>query len=112
MGDGLLLESGTHTELLRKRGTYTRLVEAQRLREGGSAVDSETKHEAGMDKKIPADRKPTRPSLANDVDQVNVGASNTPEKDHSLRYIIKRIAPLCREQRYNYILAVSLAAGK
>jgi len=33
MGDGLVLESGTHNELLSKDGPYARLVHAQKLKE-------------------------------------------------------------------------------
>jgi ATP-binding cassette subfamily B (MDR/TAP) protein 1 len=33
MGDGMVLEQGTHNELLQKNGSYARLVHAQRLRE-------------------------------------------------------------------------------
>jgi len=34
MGDGLILESGTHEQLLATNGAYSRLVQTQRLREG------------------------------------------------------------------------------
>jgi ATP-binding cassette subfamily B (MDR/TAP) protein 1 len=33
MGDGMVLEQGTHNELLAREGSYARLVQAQRLRE-------------------------------------------------------------------------------
>jgi ATP-binding cassette subfamily B (MDR/TAP) protein 1 len=36
MGDGTVLESGTHAQLLAQGGVYDKLVEAQKLKEGGT----------------------------------------------------------------------------
>lgn len=106
-----MLESGTHAELLRKGESYTRLVEAQRLRDGGGPVDSKTKADVNFGGKV-LDNKDTNLTLANDVHQVNFKSPSNLEKDHSLRYIVRRIAPLCRDQKYNYALAALFASSK
>ncbi|PPQ85425.1 hypothetical protein CVT25_006317 [Psilocybe cyanescens] len=109
MDDGLVLESGTHTDLLHKDGAYTRLVEAQRLRDGGNALEPETKGDTNVHRNIPLDRKHTNVSLASDIEQGIVNIPSKPEKDHSLWYIFKRMAPLCRNQWCNYAMAAVLA---
>ncbi|KAI4527252.1 ste6-like protein [Schizophyllum commune Loenen D] len=42
MGDGLVLEQGTHNELLEKEGAYARLVQAQKIREAVEPTRVET----------------------------------------------------------------------
>ena len=39
MGDGLVLEQGTHDELIRADGAYAKLVQAQKLRDHAEEQD-------------------------------------------------------------------------
>jgi ATP-binding cassette, subfamily B (MDR/TAP), member 1 len=80
MGDGLVLESGTHNELLAKEGAYARLVQSQKLREtqdaqavAGDDSDSEAgePEEKDMEKlareEVPLGRSNTQRSLASEI---------------------------------------------
>ena len=79
MGDGVVLESGTHAELLADaNGPYSRLVQAQKLREAREATkddgDSDTaaSNEEDLDRKvseeeIPLGRSHTGRSLASEI---------------------------------------------
>lgn len=114
MGDGLVLESGTHTELLQKGGAYMRLVEAQKLREGEEKTDSELsdeKSEKAVHKEIPLDRKNTNHSLASDIlgQRKLLAKDEGYDEDHGLLYIFKRMSKIGRDQWFNYGLG-SIAA--
>ncbi|KAF6757399.1 multidrug resistance protein 1 [Ephemerocybe angulata] len=79
MGDGLVLESGTHNELLSKEGAYSRLVQSQKLRETQEIVEvdsdsedeAEEKRETDIEKQareeIPLGRQKTSRSLASEI---------------------------------------------
>jgi ATP-binding cassette subfamily B (MDR/TAP) protein 1 len=64
MGDGLVLESGTHDDLLQVDGAYARLVQAQKLREvaegSDDAVSDDSSDDAEMEKVTREDCKNTR----------------------------------------------------
>ncbi|KAF8158097.1 P-loop containing nucleoside triphosphate hydrolase protein [Crassisporium funariophilum] len=115
MGDGLVLESGTHNELLQSEGAYSRLVQAQKLREGREGThgdsDSVSGSEDDMEKaareEIPLGRKNTGHSLASEIlEQKRKAAEGTGEKeeDHGLFYLFRRMAPLVRDQWKNYVI--------
>ena len=56
MGDGLVLESGTHNDLIQGGGAYARLVQAQKLhggRENTARVDSDDVSDILSRKKLP-----------------------------------------------------------
>uniref|UniRef100_A0A8H8CEK7 P-loop containing nucleoside triphosphate hydrolase protein n=1 Tax=Psilocybe cubensis TaxID=181762 RepID=A0A8H8CEK7_PSICU len=114
MGDGLVLESGNHEELLQKGGAYMRLVEAQKLREGEEKADSEQdddKSEKAMHKEIPLARKNTNHSLASDIlGQRKMVAKEDDEDDgRGLMFIFRRMAILGQDQWFNYCLGAIAA---
>ena len=121
MGDGQVIESGTHDELLAKEGAYSRLVLAQKLREGkeeGSTTDgAESQHEEHMEKvaleEIPLVRKNTGYSLASEILERKRETAEGPDKnnedDYSLFYLLRRMAPLVRDQWKNYIIGAIFA---
>ncbi|KAL1744419.1 ste6-like protein [Schizophyllum fasciatum] len=55
MGDGLVLEQGTHNELLEREGAYARLVQAQKIREAAEPTRDETDGEVSVEENAPAD---------------------------------------------------------
>jgi len=75
MGDGLVLESGTHDDLLEAGGAYARLVQAQKLRDvakgSDGAVSDDSPDAKEMEKvareEIPLGRKNTLQSLASEI---------------------------------------------
>ncbi|KAH9480411.1 ABC multidrug transporter atrD [Psilocybe cubensis] len=114
MGDGLLLEQGTHDELLKADGAYARLVQAQKLREGkehtpGKDAESDSESE-DMEKaareEIPLGRKNTGTSLASEILEQKRKAAEVAgggkEGDYNLFYLFKRMAPIVRDQRQAY----------
>ena len=113
MGDGLVLEGGTHEELLTRRGAYYRLVQTQKLRERVVEGDVEEIEDEKADYvgKIPSEdnplaRKNTGRSLASaNLEQKRraaEGAKN--EGDFSIFQVFMRMAKLNREGWANYIL--------
>ena len=127
MGDGLVLESGAHDDLLEADGAYSRLVQAQKLREvakgGDDAVgDDDTSDDEKMDEKmekiareeIPLGRKNTQQSLASEIlEQRRKAAESSESKDdYSIFYLFKRMAPLIRDQWSNYIFGAIAACRK
>ncbi|KII86752.1 hypothetical protein PLICRDRAFT_55662 [Plicaturopsis crispa FD-325 SS-3] len=117
MGDGLVLEQGTHSELLANPdGAYSRLVQTQRLREQKDAVEKdEIDSEATSVKEtekvpkedLPLERRPTNHSLASEIirkRQAELGpaAKKGGDPDHSLPYLFMRMGKLNREGWLNY----------
>ena len=121
MGDGLVLESGTHDDLLEADGAYSRLVQAQKLRDvakgsddavsDGSWDDGEMQQVAREE--IPLDRKSTLPSLASEIlgQRRKAAESSEARGDFSLIYLFKRIAPLIPD-RSNYFFGAIAACSK
>ncbi|KAG6837188.1 hypothetical protein H0H93_013415 [Arthromyces matolae] len=121
MGDGLVLESGNHEELIAKEGAYARLVQAQRLREAkeSSAVagadSSDTEEREDMEKlareEVPLGRKNTGRSLASEIieqrQKAREGAKE--EGDHNLLYLFKRMGALNRAQWKSYLFGAACA---
>ena len=126
MGDGQVLESGTHDELLAKEGAYARLVLAQKLREGkeGGKTENDDDSQQGeedMEKaareEIPLGRKNTGHSLASEIlEQKRKAAEgsgkNKEGDDYSMLYLFKRMAPLIRDQWKNYVIGAIFACCK
>jgi ATP-binding cassette subfamily B (MDR/TAP) protein 1 len=124
MGDGLVLESGTHEQLLAMNGAYSRLVQAQRLREGrdqaalevveqdGVAEHTDVEHLAREE--IPLGRRSTRQSLASQIFQQSRKAaeiSDNGDNDYSLFYLTRRMAPFIRDQWKNYLIGSFFACS-
>jgi len=121
MGDGLVLESGTHNDLIQAGGAYARLVQAQKLREGhenSTPAESDNVSEHDMDKEareeIPLGRKNTGHSLASEILEqkrkaMEASGQDKDGEDLGLFYLFKRMAPLIRDQWKNYFLGAIFA---
>jgi ATP-binding cassette subfamily B (MDR/TAP) protein 1 len=125
MGEGYVIESGTHDELLAMNGGYSRLVQAQKLREGKteqySLDESQEASEEPVDmekaarEEIPLGRRSTRQSLASEIleqrRKTEVGEKHDND-DLALPYIFTRMGGLIRDQWKNYILGCCFAASE
>lgn len=121
MGDGLVLEQGTHNELLAdENGPYARLVQAQKLRESreGQTAESSaiTDGEEDMEKTIlediPLGRKHTNQSVTSDIVNKRTEEkvkAEVNEDEYSLFYLFKRVGALNREGLYRYALGTLFA---
>lgn len=114
MGNGVVLEEGTHNELLQdENGPYSRLVIAQKLREKhDDLTDTESvdKGVEDMEKKareeVPSGRRDSAPSLASDIiEQKRQEArdDDNDNDDHSLPYLFKRMSQLNRDGWSDYM---------
>ena len=117
MGEGLVLESGTHIELIQADGAYARLVQSQKLREvrgraenrevsDANASDESEEHslEKEIREEIPLGRQNTGHSLASEaLEKKREGmGENGKEKDHDLGYVFKRMFLIVRDKWKNY----------
>ncbi|KAH0832051.1 ste6-like protein [Lanmaoa asiatica] len=114
MGEGQVLEKGTHMELLAdENGAYSRLVHAQRLREardvedGNStaAVSAEVDLEKVAEEEVPLDRKDTTQSIASDLARKRNDERKQKEVDedkYSMSYLFMRVGLLNREGLWRY----------
>ncbi|EIW81035.1 ste6-like protein [Coniophora puteana RWD-64-598 SS2] len=127
MGEGLVLEQGTHDQLLANEGgAYSKLVQAQKLRESreqdatttpededtipGSAVSKDMEKEA--EQEIPLGRQNTKQSLASEiVKQRNEEKAmyDINEDDYSMPYLFKRIALLNKASLPRYAIGAFFA---
>jgi ATP-binding cassette subfamily B (MDR/TAP) protein 1 len=122
MGDGLVLESGTHDDLLEADGAYARLVQAQKLREVATGSEDAVSEDSSDDEEmvkvareeIPLDRKTTLQSLASQIlaRKRKDAESSEARDDFSLIYLFKRMVPLIRDQWSNYFFATVGACRK
>ena len=102
MGEGVILESGTHHQLLHKNGPYARLVAAQRLKEthveedgsGGSIAGDIEDIERGAREEIPRGYGGSTRSLASEIVQRKGQRAQERKKDYGLFYLFKRIGSL------------------
>ena len=103
MGDGQVLESGTHHELLQQRGPYYNLVEAQRLREA-EVSEQDVESEKAQDPDLHFTRQTTRQSLASDVLEKGQETAVVLEaEDRGLFYVLYRLAPFIRDKWRYYL---------
>ncbi|KAI0714082.1 P-loop containing nucleoside triphosphate hydrolase protein [Cerioporus squamosus] len=125
MGNGVILESGTHDELLRdENGPYARLVQAQKLRESGekrtldsdsdtAASNEEAEAAAQIEKEaaeeIPLQRQKSGRSLASEILEQRQKEHSGEPKDYSLPYIFKRLGYLNRAVWKQYLFGAIAA---
>ncbi|KAK0464466.1 P-loop containing nucleoside triphosphate hydrolase protein [Desarmillaria tabescens] len=123
MGDGLVVEQGTHQELLqREGGAYARLVQAQRLRESDEVAavavdedaddgDDEPKDmEKAAREEVPLGRRNTGQSLASQIlEQKKKEQKDSKEPEHSMYYLFKRMGKINRSQWRKYFLGTIFA---
>jgi ATP-binding cassette, subfamily B (MDR/TAP), member 1 len=129
MGNGVVLEQGTHNELLSNpEGAYAKLVQAQKLREqqqkdaaGGDSEEASTKGAEEVEdmeeiaaKEVPLGRSKTSRSLASELAEKRAEEKQEKKDDHSLWTVLKRMALLNREGWAMYgrgIIAASLTGA-
>lgn len=116
MGEGLVLEQGTHDELLSdENGAYSRLVEAQKLREAESpktAGGEEEDMEKAVLEEVPLGRKNTSHSVTSEiVNKRNAEKTKVEvkEDDYGLFYLFKRVGALLQGGLYRYALGTFFA---
>ncbi|KAJ6559121.1 P-loop containing nucleoside triphosphate hydrolase protein [Mycena vulgaris] len=114
MGDGLVLEQGTHNDLLNNEaGAYSRLVQAQKLRESqersdGASEDTDQEAEdmeKAVREEIPLGRKNTgQHSLASELIEKRLQEhQKDAEGEYGLIYLFKRMGMLHRAGWNRYL---------
>jgi len=108
MGDGLVLEAGTHSELMNKNGAYARLVHAQTLKErvegSGATGSQEIVVEEETNATTPRRRRNTARSVASEVleRRLTDTEANKPPATYSMFQLFKRMGLLAKDQWGHY----------
>ncbi|KAI5121086.1 hypothetical protein M0805_008599 [Coniferiporia weirii] len=130
MGQGLVLEQGTHNELLSRDGHYARLVQAQKLREakeseeledgldtaegseGALVAEKEGHHDYAQEaqEEVPLGRKNTGRSLASEIVEQKIAKKAVKQEDFSLYYLFKRFGSIQGEVWKKYLIGAIFAA--
>ena len=115
MGDGVVLEYGTHSELLaRVDGAYVRLVNAQRLRYGADKNDIAYETKIGENQaaqKASVDAYQSDSFITEELPAVH-GVGHPEKTEYSAFYLLLRMANLNRESWTKYTVGAIAAVGK
>ncbi|KAH9849517.1 P-loop containing nucleoside triphosphate hydrolase protein [Lenzites betulinus] len=126
MGDGVILESGTHNELLRdENGPYARLVQAQKLRDArekrtlqdddsdtaASAENEEKEIERQVAEEVPLQRQKSGRSLASEILEKRQAEAGKEHNDYSLPYIFKRMGHINSDVWRQYLIGAIAAVA-
>ncbi|KDQ25589.1 hypothetical protein PLEOSDRAFT_1097506 [Pleurotus ostreatus PC15] len=119
MGGGVVLEKGTHDELLSADGAYAKLVHAQKLREHTESSDGDSDTADGSEpedmekqarEEVPLGRKNTGHSLASELIEKKLQSkAGKSDEDLSLYTLFYRMALLNREGWRRYIVGIIAA---
>ncbi|KAG7088358.1 hypothetical protein E1B28_012362 [Marasmius oreades] len=127
MGDGLVLEQGTHNELLSdENGSYAKLVASQKLREATENVEvagnetpiegikKETDLEQFAKEEVPLGRKNTNRSLASEILERKKNENAGEHQEHyNFFYLFKRMGIINKTEwkRYVYGTIAAILTG-
>ena len=118
MGEGAIIEQGTHLELLSNQSSaYSRLVEAQKLREKQGPTDNESTASFEdmtelAEKEVPLGRRNTGHSLASEIlEKKQLAAAADQEQDYSLPYLFKRMGKINRDMWAKYLFGTIFATS-
>ncbi|KAH9941048.1 multidrug resistance protein 1 [Amylocystis lapponica] len=117
MGDGLVLESGTHNELLQdENGPYARLVQAQRLRDSrerhaGEDADSDTAasveepedYDKAAAEEVPLSRAKSGRSLASEILEKRNAEKSDEHKQYGILTLLHRFYVINRDDWPKYL---------
>lgn len=114
MGQGSLLEHGSHDDLLSQDGEYARLVRAQKLRESGDEstvlAGEETDVEKATREEVPLGRRSVAGETFEQKRQSD--AEEVPKEAIGIIQLLKRMATLHREGWSSYIFGSVFAVSK
>jgi len=120
MGEGIVLEHGTHDELLRNgESAYSLLVRAQNLRGGAYATKESATDDNSVDQELqegPDDKligRARKGTFSSDTYGHAVQETMKETKDsYSFLYLLKRMAKLNRGSKWSYAIGSFFSASK
>ncbi|TRM64132.1 ste6-like protein [Schizophyllum amplum] len=125
MGDGLVIEQGTHNELLEKEGAYARLVQAQKIREvaeaklgdDADAVDVDNAVPEDMEKaaaeEIPLGRQQSGRSVASEILEKRAADKAGKKSKYSVTQLFRRMGAVNSDSYKLYVIGfiAAIATG-
>ena len=118
LSEGLVLEQGTHDELLQANGAYAGLVQAQKLKaQDDTDIENVTptaaSEEQVANKEISISRVDTGHSLASEIiRQKSSSSADSKPKDLSIFMLFVRMGRLSRKQWKNYVIGTIFSISK